>query len=108
MGWMPGLHGTTRSDLIGQLRAELFWDTDPAQLDAERNAQYIIERVAERGELEEMQAVWRYYGEARVAEAVKNSRALGSRTVWFFAALLHAPLEAFRSYNREPHHGTAS
>ena len=75
-------------------------------MDAEKHAQYVIERVAERGELEEMRAVWNYYGEARVADAVRNSRSLSSRTVWFFSSLLHAPLESFRSYTPELRNGT--
>jgi hypothetical protein len=104
---MPEPAGPTRSDLVGRLRADLFWDTDPSQLDAETHAQFIIERVAERGELEEMRAVWSYYGETRVADAVRNSRSLSTRTVWFFSSLLHVPLESFRSYTPELRHGTA-
>lgn len=96
--------GPTRPDLVGQLRAELFWDTQASQLDAEDHGQYIIERVAERGELEEMRAVWNYYGQDRITQALKRSRTLSAKTVWFFSALLHVPLESFRSYSPELHH----
>jgi hypothetical protein len=49
----------------------LFWDTDPRQLDPEREADYIIARVAEKGDLEDWSWLRWTYGEAQIAEALE-------------------------------------
>lgn len=90
--------------MVSQLRPELFWDTDTHQLNSERHAQLIIERVAERGTLEEMRAIWTYYGADRIAAALQASRALTNRTTWFFATLFELPLSSFHSYQRGADH----
>lgn len=90
----------TSAGLIGRIRPGLFWDKDIARLDAEVHAQYIIERVAERGTWEEMKDVWEYYGPECVKAAVQASRDLTGKTVWFFAGLFELPLTAFRSHGR--------
>lgn len=88
------------SQFLGSLRPALFWDVDASQLDPERHALYLIERVAERGDLDDMLEVWRYYGPERIARALQTSRALTTRTVCFFAVLFSLPLESFRSYRK--------
>lgn len=52
----------------------LFWDTDPRQLDLDREADYIIARVAEKGDLEDWSWLRWTYGEARIAEALQNRK----------------------------------
>ncbi|MEX2029170.1 MAG: hypothetical protein WD963_01665 [Candidatus Paceibacterota bacterium] len=36
-----------------KLRQTLFWDTDPKKIDLNKNKRYVIERVLDRGRLEE-------------------------------------------------------
>lgn len=88
------------SGLVERLRAEVFWDVDAHRLDPERHGKFIIERIAERGNLEEMRLVWAYYGPERIRQVLEASRALTNRTVYYFAGLFDVPLDSFRSYRK--------
>lgn len=86
--------------LLSQLRPELFWDVDLRRLNSQQHARFIIERVAERGNLEDMRLVWNYYGRDRIQQATQQARGLTPKTVAFFAALFHQPPTSFRSYRQ--------
>ena len=59
----------------------LFWDTDPAELDLVRHADYIIARVLEKGDLEEWNWLRWTYGEARIASGLRQKGKVGPATV---------------------------
>jgi hypothetical protein len=59
---------------IPRFMQRLFWDTDPRQLDLDSEADYIIARVAEKGDLEDWSWLRWTYGEARIAESLQNRR----------------------------------
>lgn len=67
-----------------QFRTALFWDTDPKKLDIEKHAKYIIERIMDFGNEEDVRWMRRYYPKSLLAEVVRKSRVLGpsSRTLW--------------------------
>lgn len=88
------------SEFIKQLSPHLFWDVETAALDAERHAGFLICRVMERGDSQDVRLAWRYYGEERVREALLQAPALSPRTLQFFANQFRLPCEAFRAYQR--------
>ena len=45
-----------------ELRKSLFWDVDPATIDLEKNARYVIERVLNFGDTEEVRWIFKKYG----------------------------------------------
>ena len=47
---------------IPVIRDTVFWDIDPAKLDWNKNKAFIIKRVNERGNAEEIKQVTEYYG----------------------------------------------
>lgn len=59
---------------IFSFRQSLFWDTDPKRIDAEKNARYIIERVLDFGNDEEIQWLFRRYPKALLQEVLNRSR----------------------------------
>ena len=59
----------------------LFWDTDPTRLYLERQADYIITRLLEKGDLAEWNWLRWTYGEARIAVTLKRRRGLSPATV---------------------------
>lgn len=67
-----------------QFRPSLFWDTDPKKLDINKYAKYIIERIMDFGNEDEVRWMRRYYPKSLLAEVVRKSRVLGasSRTLW--------------------------
>jgi len=86
--------------LISQLSDTLFWDTERGQLDTERHAAFIIVRAMERGSKDEVLAVWKFYTEAQIKEALLNAPSLSPETISFFANQFEVPPESFRANKR--------
>ncbi len=59
-----------------KLRQALFWDTDPAKIDLQKNAQYVIERVLDLGNDREVRWLWKFYDKKLLKKVVTNSRSL--------------------------------
>lgn len=78
----------------------LFWDVDSSALDPQAHSKFIIRRIVDRGELDEVRAAWKFYGETAFREALLDARDLGERTVAFFANQFGVPVESFRSHRR--------
>lgn len=67
-----------------QLRQSLFWDTDPKKLNLDKHAKYIIERVMDFGNDDEVRWMRRYYPKPLLAKVAKTSKVLqsNSKTLW--------------------------
>lgn len=80
------------------LNKRLFWDVDFANLDYEAKASFIIERVFERGDVEDIRQTRRYYGDEKVTQALLNAKYLPERRLHLASAVIDKPIEAFRCY----------
>lgn len=65
-------------------RQSLFWDTNPKNIDPKKNAQYIIERVADFGHDNEVRWVLDYYNKNLLRKIIAKSRCLRpeTKTLW--------------------------
>ncbi len=63
-----------------EFRQALFWDTDPKKIDVKKNAQYIIERIADLGNDKEARWVLDYYDGPFIKDIISKSRSLRPRT----------------------------
>ncbi len=61
-------------------RRSLFWDVDPGEIDPEKHARYIIERILEFGRDDEVKWMRGNYPEELIGEVVSKSRVLRPRT----------------------------
>ena len=66
------------------LRPSLFWDTDVKKLDIQKNAKYIIERIMDFGNDDEVRWMRKYYPKELIASVCKSSKQLhkSSRILW--------------------------
>jgi hypothetical protein len=80
------------------LRPHLFWDVDFNALDEEKNKRLIIERVLNRGTIDEFKQILSYYGEENIKGIVVNIRALDNKTLEFVHSFFHIPKEKFKCY----------
>jgi len=71
-----------------EFRQTLFWDVDPNKIDPHKNAQYIIERVADFGRDNEVRWVWNFYDKSLLRKVIHNSRCLRTDTKNLWTALL--------------------
>lgn len=73
---------------LAQRFPTLFWDTDPATVDPQRHAAYVIERVLEEGTLESVRALFAEYPKERIIDVIRHSRRLSRRTANFWRVYL--------------------
>jgi len=71
-----------------KFRQSLFWDTNPNKIDPHKNAQYIIERVADFGHDAEVRWVFNFYDESLLKKIIEKSRCLRAETKKLWIALL--------------------
>ncbi len=76
----------------------IFWDVNFTTLDYDGKANFIIERVFERGDVEDIRNCRRYYGDDKVREALLNAKYLTLHTIYLAAAVVDRPLTDFRCY----------
>lgn len=63
-----------------KFRQALFWDVNPNKIDTKKNAQYIIERVLDLGNDQEVKWLWNFYDKKLLQKVVKKSRCLRPET----------------------------
>jgi hypothetical protein len=78
--------------------ARIFWDVDHTKMDYALRASFIIERVFERGDVEDIRWCRRYYGDQRVEEALTKAKWLSLKTIYLAVAVLGNKLTDFRCY----------
>jgi len=81
-----------------QFHRRIFWDVDFDKLDYDKRADFIIERVFERGDVEDIRQCRRYYGDEKVADALLNAKFLMEHSIYLAAAVINKPIEDFRCY----------
>jgi len=81
-----------------QFQRRIFWDVDFDKLDYDKRANFIIERVFDRGDVEDIRQCRRYYGDEKVAEALTNAKFLMEHRIYLASAVINKPIEDFRCY----------
>jgi len=88
------------SILNSQFNNRLFWDTDPASLDPEIHKSYIIPRVVDYGDWEDVKILFRVYDKDTIKDVLLRAPYLDRKTISFFSALFNLPKTDFRAYER--------
>ena len=81
-----------------KLSRYLFWDANPDNLDYEKHARHIIERVVTRGKLEDWFTIQEFYGRERIKKEVVRIRSMDAKTMVFLSTILDIPQTEFRCY----------
>ena len=69
------------ANYVMKFRPALFWDTDPKNIDPQKHARYIIERVLEFGEPSEIRWLFRTYPKSEIKRVMNLSRSqVGERS----------------------------
>lgn len=76
----------------------IFWDVNFEQIDYDAKANFVIERVFERGDVEDIRQCRRYYGDEKVTDALLKAKYLPLHTTHFVSSIFNIPLEEFRCY----------
>ena len=76
----------------------IFWDVDFEKINYDTKANFVIERVFERGDVDDIRNCRRYYGDEKVTEALLNAKFLSEHTMYLASAVINKPLKEFRCY----------
>jgi len=76
----------------------IFWDVEFEKLDYDKYANWTIERVFERGDVEDIRQCRRYYGDEKVREALTKAKWLSLKTIYLACAVLENKLNDYRCY----------
>lgn len=76
----------------------LFWDVNFEQLDYAEKARFVIERVFERGDVEDIRQCRRYYGDEKIRMVLTTAKWLPIRTIYLACAILDNNVNDYRCY----------
>jgi len=65
----------------------LFWDIEIKPADLKKSRNFIIERVAEKGGLDDYRWLVKTYGKSAILEVVKKSKNVSSKTKNFYQVI---------------------
>ena len=77
----------------------LFWDVDADSIDYSKNARFVIQRVIQKGSIEDWMKIKEFYGIDRIRKEVLLIRDLDSKTLHFFSAYFNINKEDFRCFS---------
>ncbi len=76
----------------------IFWDVRFESIDYDTKANFVIERVFERGDVDDIRNCRRYYGDDKVREALLKAKYLPLTRIYLASAVIDRPIEEFRCY----------
>ena len=76
----------------------IFWDVVFENIDYDAKAKFVIERVFERGDVEDIRNCRRYYGDEKVTEVLLNAKFLLKTRMYLASAVTGRPVKDFRCY----------
>ncbi|MBI2443892.1 MAG: hypothetical protein HYV42_01455 [Candidatus Magasanikbacteria bacterium] len=67
-----------------RFRQSLFWDVDPKTIDPKKHARYIIERIMDLGNDDEIRWMWQTYPRQKLKDVALRSRVVHnkSKSLW--------------------------
>ena len=84
------------SEFVKGLSRRLFWDVDPETIDERAHCRYVIQRVLERGTLEDIRSTIAHYTMPVMIAEAQKIRSLDPVTLAFAACLGNVREETFR------------
>jgi len=76
----------------------IFWDVNFEAIDYDAKARFVIERVFDRGDVEDIRNCRRYYGDEKVSEVLLSAKWLSLQTIYLAAAVIDKNINEFRCY----------
>jgi hypothetical protein len=77
----------------------IFWDVNFGQLDYDKKATFVIQRVFERGDVPDIRACRRYYGDDLIRSVLTGAKWLPLSAIYLACALFGNELTDYRCYN---------
>ena len=76
----------------------LFWDVDYDKIDWVKYADWVIMRVFERGDVEDIRLCRKHYGDKIIKNALLNTKYFSQNRIHLASAIINEPLKNFQCY----------
>lgn len=76
----------------------IFWDVDFENIDYDKRFKFVIERVFDRGDVDDIRQCRRYYGDELVKEVLMNAKFISERRMSLVAAIIDVPVNELKCY----------
>lgn len=80
------------------LSKQAFWDVDMDKIDYEKRARFVIEKIVDRGSLDDFIQLRKFYGDQKIREEIVNAKWLGYKEIYFCCAIFNLKPEDFKCY----------
>jgi len=80
----------------------IFWDVDSEKMDFDKKSHWVIARVFERGDVDDIRHSRRYYGDELIRQVLLNVKFLPEHRLHLASAVINEPPENFRCYTSKP------
>ena len=80
------------------LNKTIFWDVNFGTINYNKDDRFVIERVFDRGDVEDIRQIRRYYGDKKIKEILTTAKYLFDETINFCSAIFDIPKDKFRCY----------
>ena len=77
----------------------IFWVVKFEELNYDKSAAFIIQRVFERGDVDDIRTCRRYYGDDKISAVLIEARWLPLHTIYLASALFNNELTDYKCYN---------
>ena len=85
----------------------IFWETRLEDIDLQKHKNFVITRVFEWANLNELKALLKYYSKNEIVHALTIQKYLSKKTHQFASAILDIPKEDFACYTQRQLHPNA-
>ena len=86
--------------ISGRFSEHLFWDIDEQELDMDKHAAFIVERVLDYGFMNDWLLIKEYYSLDQIAEIAKNVRNLMPKSLSFISSITDTQITDYRCYKQ--------
>jgi hypothetical protein len=84
-----------------ELSSQAFWDVDMDSIDYDKNARFVVEKVIDRGNLEDFKSLRQFYGDEKIKKEVINAKWLGDKDIYFCCAIFGLNPDDFKCYTKK-------
>jgi hypothetical protein len=81
-----------------------FWDVKRENLDFSKDKRFIVSRMFERGNLDDVLSLVAFYGKDEAGNILKSNKYLNRQGLYLAHALLGFPIQDFKAYGTLKHH----
>lgn len=76
----------------------IFWDVDFENIDYTQKKRFVIERVFDRGDVEDIRQCRRYYGDETIKNVLLSAKYLSERRLRLASVIIDVPITEFTCY----------